>query len=56
MRVMTHQWVFDVLRDVRSFAVENGLEQLERKMAEAIDAAEADLRPVRRDDRPRKLN
>lgn len=38
-----HQWIFDVLTDLRRYALANGLPALARKAEEAIETARAEI-------------
>lgn len=38
-----HQWIFDVLADLRRYALANGLPALARKAEEAIETAKAEI-------------
>lgn len=38
-----HQWIFDVLTDLRRYALANGLPALARKAEEALEAAKAEI-------------
>ena len=40
---MDHDWVFDVLEDLKSYAVANGLMQLAGKAEEALKVASAEI-------------
>ena len=40
---MGHEWIFDVLKDLRSYASANGLQALARKADEALQVAEAEI-------------
>jgi hypothetical protein len=40
---MRHSWIYEVLYDLRAFAQLNGLNRLATKVAEAEDAARADI-------------
>jgi hypothetical protein len=40
---MRHEWVFDVLEDLKSYAIENGLHQLAAKADEALRAASSEI-------------
>ncbi len=40
---MDHDWVFDVLKDLKSYAVANGLIQLAVKAEEALQVASAEI-------------
>ncbi len=40
---MSHDWIFDVLRDLRAYALANGLPALAAKADEAIRVAEAEI-------------
>ena len=40
---MGHDWVFDVLEDLKSYAVANNLHQLAAKADEAIKVATAEI-------------
>lgn len=40
---MHHDWIFDVLRDLRAYAASNGLPGLAAKAEEALRVAEAEL-------------
>ena len=40
---MQYQWIFDVLDDMRSFALLNGLDDLSRQLDQAMQAAAADI-------------
>ena len=42
---MSHQWVFDVLRDLQAYAVANDLPQLADKVGEAHCAAQLECGP-----------
>lgn len=41
---MRHEWIFDVLEDLRSYAVLNGLEDTAAKAEAALQAARVELR------------
>ncbi len=45
---MRHEWIFDVLRDLKSYALANGLPGLAQKVDEALRIArtETSLGPV----------
>ena len=52
---MRHEWIFDVLEDLRSYAVLNGLDDTAAKAEAALLAARVELReaePVPRGERP----
>ncbi len=40
---MRHDWVFDVLRDLKSYAVRNDLPQLAASVDQALAAAETEI-------------
>lgn len=40
---MRHDWIFDVLRDLVSYAERNGLPRLAEKAEEALDVAEEEI-------------
>jgi hypothetical protein len=40
---MRHDWVFDVLSDLLSYATQNGLPQLAAKVSETIDVAQREI-------------
>lgn len=40
---MGHDWIFDVLTDLRSYAEKNGLPQLAKQAETAIDVARKEL-------------
>lgn len=40
---MGHEWIFDVLEDLRSYAAKNGLTALVAKTEEALAVAEAEI-------------
>ncbi|MFN4192679.1 MAG: hypothetical protein ACK4FR_07035 [Tabrizicola sp.] len=40
---MRHDWVFDVLSDLLSYATQNGLNRLAAKVSEAIDTAHQEI-------------
>ena len=40
---MRHDWILDVLADLRSYAVKNDLPALARKVEEALDVARAEI-------------
>lgn len=40
---MHHDWIFDVLRDLRAYASANGMPALAAKAEEALHIAEAEL-------------
>ncbi|MFT4151366.1 MAG: hypothetical protein QM656_14300 [Paracoccaceae bacterium] len=40
---MGHEWIFDVLEDLRSYAAKNGLTGLVAKTEEALAVAEAEI-------------
>lgn len=44
---MQHDWIFDVLRDLRAYALANGLPALAAKAEEALRTAEAELAALR---------
>ncbi len=55
---MRHEWIFDVLEDLRSYAVLNGLDETAAKAEAALQAARVELRkadPVPVAERPRAL-
>ena len=41
---MRHDWIFDVLRDLKTYAMANGFVALARKADEALDVARAEVR------------
>ena len=41
---MRHEWIFDVLEDLRSYAVLNGLEDTAAKAEAALQAARLEVR------------
>ncbi|WP_198672030.1 hypothetical protein [Pseudogemmobacter bohemicus] len=51
---MGHDWVFDVLRDLRTYALNNDLPELAQKVEEALRVAELEIgKPaVKEDKRP----
>jgi hypothetical protein len=40
---MHHDWVFDVLSDMLSYATRNGLPRLAERVAEALDVARQEI-------------
>lgn len=40
---MRHEWVFDVLRDLKTYALSNGLPALAAKADEALIIAQAEI-------------
>ena len=42
---MGHDWIFDVLQDLRAYALANGLTRLAAKVDEALQIASEDLGP-----------
>lgn len=47
---MGHDWVFDVLKDLRAYALTNDLPALAQKVEEALRAAELEIgRPAAKD-------
>lgn len=40
---MRHDWIFDVLKDLRAYAEANGLPDLAAKAGECLDVAEAEI-------------
>lgn len=40
---MRHDWIFDVLRDLRAYALANGLPALAAKAEEALRIAQAEI-------------
>ncbi len=42
---MRHDWVFDVLSDLLSYATQNGLPRLAAKVSETIDEARREIGP-----------
>ena len=40
---MRHDWIFDMLKDLRSYAQSNGLPALARKADEAMRVAQAEV-------------
>ena len=40
---MGHDWVFDVLKDLRAYALSNDLPDLAQKVEEALRAAELEI-------------
>jgi hypothetical protein len=40
---VTNDWILDVIADLRSFAVKNGLDELAYSLERAIDVAHRDL-------------
>jgi hypothetical protein len=40
---MRHDWVFDILSDLLSYATQNGLPRLAEKVSEAIDEARNEI-------------
>lgn len=42
---MSHDWVFDVLSDLLTYATQNGLPRLAAKVTETIDEARSELAP-----------
>ena len=40
---MPHDWIFEVLHDLRTYAQQNGLTALAAKTGEALDVARAEL-------------
>jgi hypothetical protein len=40
---MRHSWIFEVLADLRAYALANGLPNLARKTIEAENAAKTDI-------------
>lgn len=40
---MRHDWVFDVLADLLTYAAQNGLPRLAAKVSEAIDEARSEI-------------
>ena len=40
---MSHDWIFDVLRDLKAYALANGLPALAAKADEAIRVAEVEI-------------
>lgn len=40
---MRHEWIFDVLSDLKAYAVAHGMQALARKAEEALDAARAEV-------------
>ncbi|MBE2277479.1 MAG: hypothetical protein IAE87_14440 [Rhodobacteraceae bacterium] len=45
---MSHDWIFDVLRDLRTYALANGLPALAAKAEEALRVAEVEIAAQRR--------
>lgn len=43
VRPMSHDWIFDVLRDLVSYAEKNGLPRLAEKAEEALAVAEEEV-------------
>ncbi len=41
---MSHEWILDVLRDLRAYARANGFPALARQAEEALGVAEAEIR------------
>ena len=42
---MRHDWVFDVLSDLLTYATQNGLPRLAEKVSETMDVARKELDP-----------
>lgn len=40
---MRYSWIFEVLRDLQTFCRENGFRDVERKLSDVIDVAEAEV-------------
>ena len=51
---MRHDWILDVLTDLRSYAAQNGLMALSLKAEETLRVARAEIAAAARDDRPRR--
>lgn len=47
---MSHEWIFDVLADLRSYAERNGLPRLAEKTDELLDVARDEIGKAGRDD------
>jgi len=47
---MSHDWIFDVLKDLVSYAERNGLPQLARKAEEALQTAAEEIGAQEDDD------
>ncbi|MGL6211052.1 MAG: hypothetical protein ACRC14_14615 [Paracoccaceae bacterium] len=45
---MRHDWIFDVLTDLKAYALANGMVSLARKTDEALDAAREEIRRAER--------
>lgn len=43
---MRHDWVFDVLSDLLTYATQNGLPRLAEKVSETIDVARREIGPA----------
>lgn len=43
---MRHDWVFDVLSDLLTYATQNGLPRLAEKVSETIDIARQEIRSL----------
>lgn len=41
--VMSHEWIFDVLADLKSYADQNGLQQVSEKTGELLAVARAEI-------------
>lgn len=41
--IMSHEWIFEVLRDLKAYALANGLPALAAKAEEALRTAEAEI-------------
>ena len=46
---MRHDWIFDVLTDLRSYALKNNLRDLAAKVEETMRAARIEMRRMERD-------
>lgn len=40
---MSHEWIFDVLADLKSYADKNGLQQVSEKTGELLAVARAEI-------------
>lgn len=53
---MRHDWIFDVLKDLRSYAHTNGLPALAAKADEALQVAKAEIAAIGSPDSPGEGN
>ena len=53
---MRHDWIFNVLRDLRSYAEKNDLPAIARAAADALDVAHAEIAGQSADDEKDPLN